>query len=41
MEKAGVMPPFPRTAKDGSALAVEYARADIAREVLRGESPLE
>ncbi|MGD0463600.1 MAG: helix-turn-helix transcriptional regulator [Tepidisphaeraceae bacterium] len=35
MEKAGVMPPLPRIAKDGSAPAIEYARADIAREVVR------
>jgi DNA-binding XRE family transcriptional regulator len=35
MEKAGVMPPLPRKAKDGSVPAVEFARADIAREVVR------
>jgi DNA-binding XRE family transcriptional regulator len=35
MERAGVMPTLPRTAKDGSVPAVEYARADIAREVVR------
>jgi DNA-binding XRE family transcriptional regulator len=35
MEKAGVMPPLPRKAKDGSVPAVEFARVDIAREVVR------
>ena len=35
MEKAGVIPPLPKAAKDGSVPAVEYARADIAREVVR------
>jgi DNA-binding XRE family transcriptional regulator len=35
MEKAGVMPPLPRIAKDGSVPALEFARADIAREVVR------
>jgi DNA-binding XRE family transcriptional regulator len=35
MEKAGVMPSLPRAAKDGSVPAIEYARADIAREVVR------
>jgi DNA-binding XRE family transcriptional regulator len=35
MEKAGVMPPRPRRAKDGSVPAIEFARADIAREVVR------
>ncbi|MDB5331259.1 MAG: hypothetical protein JWP03_2410 [Phycisphaerales bacterium] len=35
MEKAGVMPPLPRAAKDGSVPAIEFARADIAREVVR------
>ena len=35
MEKAGVMPPLPKAARDGSVPAVEFARADIAREVVR------
>jgi DNA-binding XRE family transcriptional regulator len=35
MEKAGVMPSLPRSARDGSVPAVEFARADIAREVVR------
>jgi DNA-binding XRE family transcriptional regulator len=35
MEKAGVMPPLPKAAKDGSVPALEFARADIAREVVR------
>jgi DNA-binding XRE family transcriptional regulator len=35
MERAGVMPPLPRAAKDGSVPAVDFARADIAREVVR------
>jgi DNA-binding XRE family transcriptional regulator len=29
------MPPFPRKAKDVSVPAIEFARADIAREVVR------
>ena len=29
------MPSLPRPAKDGSMAAIEYARADIAREVVR------
>jgi DNA-binding XRE family transcriptional regulator len=35
MEKAGVMPRLPGRAKDGSVPALEFARADIAREVVR------
>jgi len=35
MEKAGVMPRLPKSAKDGSVNAVEYATVDIAREVVR------
>lgn len=35
MEKAGVLPPLPKRAKDGSVPAIEYARADLAREVIR------
>jgi DNA-binding XRE family transcriptional regulator len=35
MERAGVIPRLPKAAKDGSVPAVEYARADIAREVIR------
>ncbi|HZK81190.1 MAG TPA: helix-turn-helix transcriptional regulator [Humisphaera sp.] len=35
MDKARVMPALPRPAKDGTVPAVEYARADIAREVVR------
>jgi DNA-binding XRE family transcriptional regulator len=35
MERAGVMPRLPKAAKDGSVPAVEFARADIAREVVR------
>lgn len=35
MEKAGVMPSLPTPARDGSVPAVEYAHADIAREVVR------
>jgi DNA-binding XRE family transcriptional regulator len=35
MEKAGVMPHLPKAAKDGSVSAIEYGRADIAREVVR------
>jgi DNA-binding XRE family transcriptional regulator len=35
MEKAGVMPPLPRSDKDGSVPAIEYAQASIAREVVR------
>jgi DNA-binding XRE family transcriptional regulator len=35
MERAGTMPKLPKPAKDGSVPAVAYARADIAREVVR------
>jgi DNA-binding XRE family transcriptional regulator len=35
MEKAGVMPRLPKPAKDGSVPAIEFARADIAREIVR------
>jgi DNA-binding XRE family transcriptional regulator len=35
MEKAGVMPRLPKAAMDGSVPAVEFAMADIAREVVR------
>ena len=35
MEKAGVMPRLPKAAKDGSMPAIEFAIADIAREVVR------
>ena len=35
MERAGVMPPLPKAARDGSVPAIEFARADIAREVVR------
>jgi len=35
MERAGVMPPLPKRAKDGSVPALEFARANVAREVIR------
>ena len=35
IRKAGVMPPLPKPAKNGSVPAIEYARADIAREVVQ------
>jgi DNA-binding XRE family transcriptional regulator len=35
MEKAGVMPSLPKVARDGSVPAIEFARADVAREVVR------
>ena len=35
MEKAGVMPQLPKASKDGSVPAVEFATANIAREVVR------
>lgn len=35
MEKAGVMPPLPPTAADGSSPAVAFATATIARGVVR------
>ncbi len=35
MEKTGVMPRLPKPAKDGSVPALQFAAADIAREVIR------
>ena len=35
MEKVGVMPQLPEAGKDGSVPAVEFASANIAREVVR------
>jgi predicted transcriptional regulator len=35
MEMAGILPPLPKIAKDGSVPALEFARADIAREIVR------
>jgi DNA-binding XRE family transcriptional regulator len=35
MEKAGVMPPLPPAAADGSRLAVPFAKASIARRFVR------
>ena len=35
MEKAGVMPPLPPAAADGSRPALEFMDASIAREVIR------
>jgi DNA-binding XRE family transcriptional regulator len=35
MEKAGVMPPLPPAAADGSRPAVAFAEASIARDVVR------
>lgn len=35
MERAGVIPRLPKPAKDGSVPAIEYSRADLAREVIR------
>src|SRR6266545_4594194 len=35
MERAGRLPPLPKPAKDGSVPALDFARADIGREVIR------
>jgi ribosome-binding protein aMBF1 (putative translation factor) len=35
MRRTSAMPAIPKAAKDGSVPALEYARADIAREVVR------
>jgi predicted transcriptional regulator len=35
MKRSSAMPALPKAAKDGSVPALEYARADIAREVVR------
>ena len=35
IERSGVMPALPKRAKDGSVPALEFARANVAREVIR------